>query len=196
MNQLNDDDLFELDTSWIDEFEKMDNDYKSYYAEDVSFINLHCIYINNLNEITKVHEEKILFKTPGLLTREEVLGLIKRNTFLHNTKYSLLSILKFNINIEPINLKTFLRSKECAFKIGNHFLQPIKNIDSISFDKTIGMFQDINDLFIIFYNKNEIKNDVKNTNNTTPNNISTRKIYLNPNSFKKTRRNLFKDMIT
>ena len=44
MNQLNDD-LFELDTSWIDEFEKMDNDYKSYYAEDVSFINLHCIYI-------------------------------------------------------------------------------------------------------------------------------------------------------
>jgi len=125
MNNLNDDDLFELDTSWIDEFEKMDND-------------------------------------------------------------------------EPINLKTFLRSKECAFKIGNHFLQPIKNIDSISFDKTIGMFQDINDLFIIFYNKNDIKNTNTNTNTnkTTPNNISTRKIYLNPNSFKKTRRNLFKDMIT
>lgn len=190
MNELNAD-LFELDTSWLDEFEKTDNNYKSYYAEDIAFINLHCIYINNFNEITKVHEEKILFKSPGLLTREEVLGLIKRNAFLHNTKYSLLSILKFNINIEPINLKTFLRSKDTSLKIGNHFLQPIKNIDSISFDKTIGMFQDINDLFIIFYNKNDIKNT-----NTNTNNISTRKIYLNTNSFKKTRRNLFKDMIT
>jgi hypothetical protein len=196
MNELNDD-LLELDTSWLDEFEKTDNDYKSYYAEDVSFINLHCIYINNFNEITKVHEEKILFKTPGLLSREEVLGLIKRNTFLHNTKYSLLSILKFNINIEPINLKTFLRSKDSAVNIGKHFLQPIKNIDSISFVKTIGMFQDINDLFIIFHNKNDIKNTNQPNQNINPrNNISTRKIYLNPNSFKKTRRNLFKDMNT
>jgi hypothetical protein len=195
MNELNGDDLFELDTSWLDEFEKTDNDYKSYYAEDLTFINLHCIYINNFNEITKVHEEKILFKTPGLLTREEVLGIIKRNTFLNNTKYSLLSILKFNLNIEPINLKTFLRSKETSLKIGNQYLQPIKNIDAISFDKTIGMFQDINDLFILFYNKNNIRNTDSNKNKLS-NNISTRKIYLNTTSFKKTRRNLFKDIVT
>jgi hypothetical protein len=61
------------------------------------------------------------------------------------------------------------------------------------------MFQDINDLFILFYNKNDIRNTNKtntNTNKTTQNNVSTRKIYLNSNSFKKTRRNLFKDMVT
>jgi hypothetical protein len=195
MNELNNDDLYDLDTSWLDEFEKSDNDYKSYYAEDLTFINLHCIYINNFNEITKVHEEKILFKTPGLLTREEVLGIIKRNTFLNNIKYSLLSILKFNINIEPIHLKTFLRSKETALKIGNQYLQPIKNIDAIFFDKTIGMFQDINDLFILFYNKNDVRN-TNNKTNTLSNNVSTRKIYLNTSTFKKTRRNLFKDIVT
>ena len=69
MNELNDElndelfnDLFELDTSWVDEFDKNDNEYKSYYNEEITFINLHCIYINKNSEISKVHEEKILFK--------------------------------------------------------------------------------------------------------------------------------------
>jgi hypothetical protein len=77
INELNDDlinDLFELDTSWVDEFDKNDNEYKSYYNEELTFINLHCIYINKNSEISKIHEEKILFKTPGTLSREEVIG--------------------------------------------------------------------------------------------------------------------------
>ncbi len=201
----NEDDLLELDTSWIDEFEKSDNEFKSYYTEDVAFINLHCVYINNSNEIIKVHEEKLLFNTPGRLTREEVLGLIKRNTVLNNKKYSLLSILKFIINVEPINLKTFLRSPAPSLHIGNQYLQSIKNIDAIVFDKTIGLFQDINDLLIIFYEKKEANNIINNERNVnnmntmntmktinTINTINTRKIYLKANSLnlKKTRRNL------
>jgi len=207
-NEYNDeltDDLFELDTSWVDEFDKNDNEYKSYYNEELTFINLHCIYINKNSEISKVHEEKILFKTPGTLSREEVIGLIKRNTFCDNMKYSLLSILKFNINIEPINLKTFIKSKETSLNIGNHFLQSITNIDTICFDKSIGMFHDINDLLIIYYDKNTNDNSNNNTNSNTngnnnsnntnsKNNNNTRKIYINSNSLKKTRRNLFKDI--
>jgi hypothetical protein len=211
INELNDeliDDLFELDTSWVDEFDKNDNEYKSYYNEELTFINLHCIYINKNSEISKVHEEKILFKTPGTLSREEVIGLIKRNTFCDNMKYSLLSILKFNINIEPINLKTFIKTKETSLNIGNHFLHSITNIDSICFDKSIGMFHDINDLLIIYYDKNNNNNNTNNntnngndnntnnTNNNSSNNSknNTRKIYINSNSLKKTRRNLFKDI--
>ena len=192
------DDLFELDTSWVDEFDKNDNEYKSYYNEELTFINLHCIYINKNSEISKVHEEQIHFKTPGTLSREEVIGLIKRNTFCDNMKYSLLSILKFNINIEPINLKTFIKSKETSLNIGNHFLYSVKNIDAIYFDKSIGMFHDINDLLIIYYDKNNGNNNGNNTNtnsNTNSNiNNNTRKIYINSNSLKKTRRNLFKDI--
>ena len=211
MNELNDelnnelfnDDLFELDTSWVDEFDKNDNEYKSYYNEEITFINLHCIYINKNSEISKVHEEKILFKTPGTLSREEVIGLIKRNTFCDNMKYSLLSILKFNINIEPINLKTFIKTKDTSLNIGNHFLQSITNIDTICFDKSIGMFHDINDLLIIYYDKNNGNtNNSSNTNSINGNNTNgnintknnTRKIYINSNSLKKTRRNLFKDI--
>ena len=104
----NEDDLLELDTSWIDEFEKSDKEFKSYYTEDVAFINLHCVYINNSNEIIKVHEEKLLFNTPGRLTREEVLGLIKRNTVLNNKKYNVRFLKHHSLSMFHFFLNKFL----------------------------------------------------------------------------------------
>ena len=104
----------------------------------------------------------------------------------NQVKYALLYILKFNINLDPIYLKTFIKSKDPLSIIGNNFLQSIKNIDTIKFDKSISMFHDLNDLLIMFYNKELV---------TTAQHIrsQTRKIYINSSSFKKTKRNIFKD---
>jgi hypothetical protein len=93
------DDIEDLDSTWIQEFENLDNDYKNYYTEDLSFLRIHSIYINTLNDIEKVREEKIFLKEPGIINREELLSIIKHNSFSNETKYSLLSILKFNISI-------------------------------------------------------------------------------------------------
>jgi len=168
------DEIEDLDISWINDFEKLDNEYKIYYTEEISFIKIHFIYINNNNEIEKVKEEKILLKNNGILLKEELLSLIKNNLLLNQLKYSLLSILKFNINIEPIHLKTFLRNKNPL--LGNTFLQPIKHIDSIKFDKTISMFHDINEVIIIFQQKNNLIHN------------RTKKSLINMNAKKRTKR--------
>ena len=188
----------DLDTSWLDEFEKMDKEYKSYYSEDLLFIRVHYIYINSNQEITNVYEEKQLFKKPGILSKEDLIGLIKRNTIINQTKYSLLSILKYNINIEPINLKTFFRSKNK--NIGSTYLQSIKHIDDIIFHKSISMFHDLNDLIILFLEKGSSSNHNTVSNNntgtsTTDKSKGTKRIYINDSKYlnKKTRRNLFKD---
>ena len=174
------DNIEDLDLSWIQDFEKIDNEYKNYYTEEISFIRIHSIYLNLNNEIDKMREEKVLLKTPGILLKEELLSIIKHNSFLNEMKYSLLSILKFNINLEPIHLKTFLRNKNDS--IGNTFLQSIKNIDSIKFDKTISMFHDINEILIIFYPKIS-----KNTPEQKDHN-RTKKIFINSNTKKKTKK--------
>lgn len=168
------DEIEDLDISWINDFEKIDNEYKIYYTEEISFIKIHFIYINNNNEIEKVKEEKILLKNNGILLKEELLSLIKNNLLLNQLKYSLSSILKFNINIQPIHLKTFLRNKNPL--LGNTFLQPVKHIDSIKFDKTISMFHDINEVIIIFQQKNNIINN------------RTKKSLINTNTKKRTKR--------
>ena len=56
-------DIEDLDISWINDFEKIDNEYNIYYTEEISFIKIHCVYINNNNEIEKITEEKIFLKT-------------------------------------------------------------------------------------------------------------------------------------
>lgn len=146
-----DDIIEDLDISWIDEFEQNDKEYKIYYTEDISFIKVHYVYINTNNEIEKVKEDKVLLKTNGILQKEELLSIIKSNLYSDQLKYSLMSILKFNLNIEPIHLKNFLKNKNPIF--GSQFLQVVNRLDTIKFEKSISMFHDINDIIIIFHKK-------------------------------------------
>jgi hypothetical protein len=186
----------ELDTSWINEFEELDKDFNSYYKEDLSFIRINYVYINTQNEIVNISEENCLFKKPGMLSKEELIGLIKRNSFNNAIKYSLLSLLKYNIDFEPINLKTFLRSNDKG--IGKNYLKSITNIDNIFFEKSISLFHDLNNLFIIFIEKEQKEGEKEMTNAfTKPSIINrqlTKKVYIYSNFKKRTKRNLFKDI--
>ena len=174
------DDIDNLDESWLKDFELSEKDYKNFYADEITLIPIHLIYISD-KSIEKIKEDKIILQTPGILQKEELMSIIKHNMLSNNKKYSLFSILKFNINLEPANLQTFLRTNDK--NIGNMFLQSIKNIDNIKFDKTISMFHDINDIFILFNEK---------LNGET--HKFTKKSHIHYN--KKTKRNVFKDIVT
>lgn len=171
----------DLDMSWIEQFDKMENEYKDYYSEEIPFIIVHSIYLNERKEIIKVKEDKILLKTHGIMNKYELMTIIKQNSCFNQNKYSLTSIVKFNLNLEPENLKTFIKNNDPH--IGNSFLQSVKNIDSIKFDKTISMFQDLNDLIIIF----KIRD--MNTDNTNKKTTKKHFTYLS-NTLKKTTRKI------
>ena len=128
-----------------------------------------------------------------MLSKEELIGLIKRNSFNNAIKYSLLSLLKYNIDFEPINLKTFLRSNDK--NIGKNYLKSITNIDNIFFEQSISLFHDLNNLFIIFIEK-EREKEMTNafTRPSIINRQLTKKVYIHSNFKKRTKRNLFKDI--
>ena len=48
------DNIEDLDSSWIQEFQNLDNEYKNYYTEELSFIRIHSAYVNCNNEIEKL----------------------------------------------------------------------------------------------------------------------------------------------
>ena len=55
---MNDDFNFqELDTSWIHDFEKEDCLYKDFYLEDLYFINMYYVYLNESDTIEKVKKD-------------------------------------------------------------------------------------------------------------------------------------------
>lgn len=157
-----------LDDRWINEFQNTDKLYKDFYKDDLYYINLRVIYINRENEIEKLKQESFLMSKPNYITREEILEMLKKNSIDNDKRYSLLSMLKYNIILEPDNINLYLINK-----IDQEYLSIIKNIDTVVFDKSINMFHDLNDIILIFYEKSpELKKP--DANNTT------KKIYLRP----------------
>jgi hypothetical protein len=141
-NELED---LDIDTSWITEFEKVDRDYSSFYKEDVATIQLQFVYINKNNEVETTKQDTYLLEQVNIISQEEVLDIIHRHSLFHGKQYLILSILKYNIDLEPIDVRDFLLNPT-----GNSFLSPVNTVHSIPLNKTISMFQDLNNLTILF----------------------------------------------
>ena len=176
-----------LDSKWIDDFQSQDKEYEKYYKNDLHHIKLHCIYVNANNEIERIKKEVVHLRSVNYVSREEIIGILKRNSISNNQRYSVLSILKYNIDIEPSDVPFFLMdrsSSSSSSSSSNTFLTSIKNIDAIPLNQSINMFSNLNNLFIVYNEKvmlanNNNNNNTANTTNTHHHN-TTKKIYINP----------------
>lgn len=171
---------------WVYDFEKIDKLYKDFYLDDNYFAKLHYIYVDKNNNIEKIKEESFLMTIPNRIMRDELLKILKSNSFDNDKRYSILSILKINITINPEEIKYFLQEKN-KNNYSCDFMSHVKNFDTIAFEKTINMFQDLNGLVFIFYEKKNIQ---------PQNNNATKKINLHISNNKKTIRKQYKDYET
>jgi len=144
----------ELDDKWIHEFENNDKLYKDFYKDDLYYISLKIIYINENNEIDKIKSNTLFFKTKNTIHYEEIIKILKTNAIENNIKYKLLSMLKYNINLEPNQILNYLEHYHTT-NYNFNFLSIIKNIDTIYFDQSITMFHDLNEFIIVFYQDND-----------------------------------------
>ena len=145
------------------------------------YVNLKIIYINRENEIEKIRFESFLMSNKNIITHEEILEILKKNSLDNDKRYTLLSMLRYNIILEPYEIENYLKNG-----VDQSHLSIIKNIDTITFEKSICMFHDLNDLILIFYEKS------KELKKKDPNN-STKKIYLRFLTGKKTIKKRYKD---
>lgn len=173
-----------LNDDWIVNFEKKDNFYRDFYKDDIYYSNIHTIYINRNQEIVLIKEESFLLSMPNIITREEIIGILKQKAVNDNKQYKLLSILKYNITLDPETVSKYVTCNDTDL-LAYDYLEDVKHIDEIHFAKSITMFQDLTDLYFIFYEKsNEL---VKKSNAN-----STKKIHFQ-NKHKKTIRKRYKD---
>ena len=170
-----------LDSKWIEDFQSQDKEYEKYYKNDLHHIKLHCIYVNANNEIERIKKEEVHLRSVNYISREEIIGILKRNSISNNKRYSVLSILKYNIDIEPSDVPFFLMDRDSgsSSSSSNTFLTSIKNIDAIPLNQSINMFSNLNNLFIVYNEKVMLENNNNNTANTHTHN-TTKKIYINP----------------
>ena len=156
---------FTLDTRWIQEFESIDYNYKQFYNEVVCDIKICSIYVDKNNNIENVKQEILELSRENVITKEEIIKIIKQNSISQKKRYTLLSLLKYNIDLEASNVVHYLKQQKQTTT--DAYLTLVKNIDDIPLKSTINMMQDLNTIFILFYEKYV-------TNNNT-----TKKVYIN-----------------
>ena len=155
-NELENEPETVLDTGWIQEFERIDKQYDSFYLDEVSCIRLHCIYIDKNKQIVTVKERQYTFKNANYLSREELLSILKTTSFMNKTRYKLLSMLQYNFDLDPRNIQSFLSIDENCESNNSQFCTIIKNIDTVTWNKTIKMFHELNSLYFVFHENSSI----------------------------------------
>jgi len=153
-------DTVPLNNEWIRKFDETDKLYKDFYKADIYYTNLNIIYLNSENEIEKIKQESFLLSQCNYITIEEIIKILKENMSEQSKKYSLLSILKYNITLNPENIMSYLSQTPSTHN--NDFLTSINHITPIIFEKSIHMFHDLTDLIIIFRDKSEFKSSCHN----------------------------------
>ena len=146
--ELDDD---ELDESWINEIEEEDKLYNSFYKEPNEIIKIFYIYIDNTNKIYYIKKSHIELDN-SILKKLSLIYLLKKHRYHNNKKHNIISILQYNINLDPQDLGLYLKKEENYI-----FLSSKSSIMEIKWNDTINLFKDLNSLYILFYESNNRK---------------------------------------
>jgi len=162
--------LEDLDLSWIDDI--VENEIE---PESNSFIKIKFFYIQDYS-IIKMSEQNYLLMNPNIISKEELIQIIKQHNIYQQHKYCFLGINYINFTENHSHIKSIMSNQ---YKVKLNHLQ---NIEDICLQNTIPMFQDLNEINFLFSQKNKHDKNEKINN--------TKKLIINTTL--KTRRKSFK----
>jgi hypothetical protein len=152
----------DLDISWIQEQERIQNIESNYYREPMEFINAYFIYINQNQYIDKILCEKydLDIKNGGSQLNKGTLLQIIQNKKIKNSysKYKLIDILQYHVELEPEHIQSYVNNGELIEKSKN-VLKNISLFDDIGFSPSIFIFHGINCLYFVFQEVETIKHN-------------------------------------
>lgn len=163
------------DTSWMDILEEEEKDYKSFYKENVDIIKIFFTYVDANNNIYNVKKDNLLIEN-SKITREELIYLLKKNKINNNKNHKLISVLQYNIDLEPEEVLSYLKNKEKY-----NFLTIVSKVDNILWNDTINIFKNLNSLHIVYYEE-----PIRKSSNTKKVYIRSGKLKRNKHTRKRT----------
>jgi hypothetical protein len=148
-----------LNTDWIEQLKDAENVYNDFYKEPVTSIKVFFLYVNTANELEHIYSDVCLLNAEGVISGNNIVSLIKHNQYFHSVKYKLMSLLKYNIDLEPHEVPYYI--SDAADDVSDDLAAADKNTTrfftterylggDIRFVDSINMFQDLNALFFIF----------------------------------------------
>jgi hypothetical protein len=145
----------ELDTSWIDDLDKLNNIHHSYFREPMKNIDFFILFVDSNDSILKIKKENHKFSTIDkncTFTNSFIIQFIERikNTYSKgNTRYKLNDVLLYNIDLEPTDIQSYSNNENLE-DMSKPFFKVLPIINDIYFTDSIFIFHGINSLFFLF----------------------------------------------
>ena len=145
----------DLDMSWIEEEERLQNIQTNYSREPMESIKTYFIYINKNQYIDKilceVQELEINSDSAGSqINKETILKIIQtKKISTPFSKYKLVDILLYNIDLEPEHIQDYSKAN-VEDNSNKDLLKKIPIFDEVIIAPSIFIFHGINSLYFIF----------------------------------------------
>lgn len=138
----------DLDTSWIEEMNEVEQKYNEFYRQEIKSIRIVLLFINEHNELFSSKKYKASLKN-NIITKNQLLNILKKNILYNNNSYTPSFILKFNVDLDPENIEEFIKYPEKF-----NFLTSESYMGDIHWNKTIENMQLLNTLYILMKKRN------------------------------------------
>lgn len=145
----------DLDTSWIDDLDKLNNIHHSYFREPMKDIDFFIVLVDSNDSIVKIKKENHNFSTIDkhcTFTNTFIIQCIERIKHTHskgNIRYKLNDVLLYNIDVEPEYMQKYV-SNENLLELGTKKLHSLSIMQDVVVPPSIFIFHKINSLFFIF----------------------------------------------
>ena len=151
--------ISELDTSWVENYIKEDTEKDLIKSIDIDTIKVFFVYINS-NHIQNIKHIDFELDKTNILSKEELLGLIKKYSINNSIKYSYYSTLIYNISLESSEVENYIDLDD-EKDTEENFLKSTSSINDINLKPCIHFFHDLNTIIILFKTINTSQNITK-----------------------------------
>ena len=132
-------------------------------------------YINSDNEIEIINQKKIyLNNEDNIVTRNQLIEVIKNSQKKHNVKYKLISIMVYNIHVTPESLPNYIENPNDFIS-----LYTLNRIESFELQPTLRLLKKYNGIYFFFFECPDQVSSIDSNHFIKNKNNNTKRIHIN-----------------
>ena len=139
----------ELNTEHLDNYKEREKqliEQANLTKEPITKINVWNLYINKRHHLEKIKINEL--PITNITEKKTITDYIKSKCTDETIKYKLLSVLKYNIELEQNQIQDFMNEEYHP-----NYLEALRSLDNIDFKDGLNIFEDLHTLFILYYEK-------------------------------------------
>ncbi len=130
------------------------DEYDAFYKGAVQAVRLIFLYINEESEL--IYSKKCILPLENeVITKSQLLYLLKQHAIYNKVKYYPKHLLQYNIGLDTEDVQPFVEEPE-----NYNFMHGVQYLNGIRWKKTIKFFQPLNSLYIIMKERKKTPNAI------------------------------------